>query len=105
MRIAALVLGCIGGGLLLAIGLLITLAHPYGLLFVFAGAMGITGGITARTTMALSAMFLLIATVLALIPFFVNLAGVRPVSYFLLCALFFVLAFIFTVAGPMPDEG
>lgn len=103
MRIAALVLGCIGGGLLLIAGLLISVAHPYGFIFVIAGALGITGGITARTTMALSAVFLVLALIPSLAPFFVNFASVVRPSYFYSCGLLLAIAMILTVAAPAPS--
>jgi hypothetical protein len=96
MRVAALVLGCIGGGLLLLAGLLTVAVHPYGFVFIVAG------GITARTATALGATFLSLALLPTLAPFFVNFAAAVSPAYFYSCGLLLALAMILAVAAPEP---
>lgn len=105
MRMAALVLGCIGGGLLIPLGLVIAAVHPYGLVFVLGGAFGVAGAITARTNTEVGGGLLITATVLSLAPLFVKINGVRWSVYFGAPEILLGLAMIFFLIAPTPDKG
>jgi hypothetical protein len=103
MRTAALVLGCVGGALFIVAGVPLTVAHPYGLLFLLAGVLGIVGALKTRTRRAPALINLGIATVLALLPSIIGVAaGVGPAVTFLFLVptLCLLLATIFTFAAP-----
>jgi len=105
MRTTAVVLGCIGGALLLVIGVPLTVAHPYGLLFVIAGVLGIVGGIKARSKRTSGGALLCIATALAFLPSVIGvLAGVGPAVtlLFFVPTILLLLATVFAFTAPLP---
>lgn len=101
MRMTAVVLGCIGGGLLVVFGLPLAITHPAGLLFVVVGGLGIAGGVTARARRVLPGVLLALAAVVTILVG----ATLTPLGLIVLFvpSLVLLLATIFAFAAPLPD--